>query len=92
MGVVCEELPQARIKLQSGCGWICEVRDVGRSRLDAPKRLDGDEVKPLCGGVKQSGCPADVEATEGVEASRPSLLARARGAWDRRTWACAGGY
>jgi hypothetical protein len=84
MGVVCEELPQARIKLQSGCDWICEERGVGRSRLDAPMRLDGDEVK-------QSGCSADVEATGGVEVSRPSLPARAKDVWDRRIWACAGG-
>lgn len=91
MGVVCEELPQARIKLQSGCGWICEGRGVGRSRSDAPMRLDDDEVKPLCGWVRRSGYPAVVEATEGVEVSRPTLPARARGFWDRRTWACAGG-
>jgi hypothetical protein len=91
MGVVCEELPQARIKLQSGCDWICEERGVGRSRLDAPMRLDGDEVKPLCGEVKQSGCSADVEATGGVEVSRPSLPARAKDVWVRRIWACAGG-
>jgi hypothetical protein len=54
-------------------------------------RLDDDEVQPLRGGVKQSGCPADVEAIEGVEVSRTSLPERARGVWDRRIWACAGG-
>ena len=90
-GLVCVELLQARTRLQSGYGWICEGRGVGRSRLDAPMRLDDDEVKPFCGEVKQSGCPADVEATEGAEASQMSLLARAKGVWDRRIWACAGG-